>query len=74
MTVKDVVTVKDAAGASKSQPKALPGQAAEAAHMIGSTAVTGGVAIALTIIAIPVSLGMGLAWGVRSIARRVRGG
>jgi hypothetical protein len=35
--------------------------------------LTGGIAIALTLIAIPVSLGMGLARSGRAIAKRVQG-
>lgn len=62
-----------ATGASQAQPTDAAKQAAEAAHLIGSGVVTGGIAIALTLIAIPVSLGMGLAWSAREIAKRVQG-
>ena len=62
-----------ATGASQDQPSDTAEQAVEAAHLIGSGVLTGGIAIALTIIAIPVSLGMGLAWGARAIARHVQG-
>ena len=59
--------------ASQGQPEDAAGQAVEAAHLIGSGVLTGGIAIALTLIAIPVSLGMGLAWSARAIARRMQG-
>lgn len=60
--------------AGQGQPADAAGQAVEAAHLIGSGVLTGGIAIALTLIAIPVSLGMGIAWGARAIAKRVQGG
>ncbi len=60
--------------ASQGQPADAAGQAVEAAHLVGSGVLTGGIAIALTLIAIPVSLGMGLAWGARAIVKRVQGG
>lgn len=70
------MTVENASAATQAnqdEPIAAAGQAVEAAHLIGSGVLTGGIAIALTLIAIPVSLGMGLAWGARTLARRVQG-
>lgn len=46
--------------------------ATEAAHLAGSALVTGAVAVLLTAIAIPVSVGMGIAWSAKAITRRVR--
>lgn len=71
MTVKDAGT---AAPTSPDQRTTQPEQAVEAAHLIGSGVLTGGIAIVLTVIAIPVALGLGLARGAKSIAQRVRGG
>jgi hypothetical protein len=48
-------------------------KAAEGLHLAGSAIVTGGVAALLAVIAIPISIGIGVAGGVRSIARRSRG-
>ena len=59
--------------ASQGQPADVAGQAVEAAHLIGSGVLTGGIAVALTLIAIPVSLGMGMAWGARAIAKHMQG-
>lgn len=52
---------------------ASAGSALEAMHLVGSTIVTGGVAVVLTAIAIPVSLGMGMAWGARTLGRKLKG-
>lgn len=49
------------------------GQAAEAAHMIGSAVVTGGVAAVLVLAAIPVSIGLGMAWGLRALRGKAGG-
>jgi hypothetical protein len=67
------MTVEKASTASQGQPTDAAGQAVEAAHLIGSGVLTGGIAVALTLIAIPVSLGVGLAWSARAIVRRVQG-
>lgn len=69
--------VKDtgiAAQARKAEETAASTDPVEAVHLVGSGLVTGVVALVLTAIAIPVSLGMGLAWGARALASRVRGG
>ena len=55
--------------ASQGQPADAAGQAVEAVHLIGSGVLTGGIAVALTLIAIPVSLGMGLVWSARDKRR-----
>ena len=49
-------------------------QAVEAAHLAGSALVTGAVAVILTVVAIPVSIGLGLALGTKKLLRRGRGG
>ena len=52
---------------------AKAGGAIEAVHLVGSTIVTGGVAVVLTAVAVPVSLGMGMAGGVRALGRKLWG-
>src|SRR3546814_7873916 len=52
------------------QAEAPVSQAVEAMHMAGSAVVTGGVAAVLIVVAIPVSLGLGIAWGARSIGQK----
>src|SRR3546814_2913118 len=52
------------------QAEAPVSQAVEAMHMAGSAVVTGGVAAVLIVVAIPVSLGLGIAWGARSIGKK----
>src|SRR3546814_5681520 len=52
------------------QAEAPVSQAVEALHMAGSAVVTGGVAAVLIVVAIPVSLGLGIAWAARSIGTK----
>src|SRR3546814_4712182 len=52
------------------QAEAPVSQAVEAMHMAGSAVVTGRVAAVLIVVAIPVSLGLGIAWGARSIGKK----
>jgi len=60
--------------ADESSPRGpVADKAAEGLHLAGSAVITVGVAALLAVIAIPVSIGIGVAWGVRSIARRARG-
>ena len=46
--------------------------AGEAARLAGSAVVTGGVATILVLVAIPVSIGLGVMLGVRSLNKRLR--
>ncbi|MBK5265368.1 MAG: hypothetical protein JJE34_09085 [Alphaproteobacteria bacterium] len=48
-------------------------QAEEAVHLAGSAVVTGGVAAMLLLVAVPVSIGLGVLWGVQSLGKRLRG-
>lgn len=69
------MSVKEVSLAQKAERKntaVQSEQAAEAAHLAGSAVVTGAVALVLTVVAIPVSAGLGIAWGVKALARRVR--
>ncbi|MBB4640194.1 hypothetical protein [Rhizorhapis suberifaciens] len=70
MIAKDsgsVAQTRQAAGTAKA------GIAVEAVHLAGSALVTGGLAVVLTAIAVPVSVGMGVTWGVRTLAKKLRG-
>lgn len=49
------------------------GQPAEAVHYIGAAILTGGVAVVLAVVAIPLSLGLGAKWCVRALTRKLRG-
>jgi cytochrome c oxidase assembly factor CtaG len=60
--------VKDLETADIGKPRTLVQSAGEAVHMAGSAVVTGGVAAVLLLIAVPVSIGMGL----RALSRRLR--
>jgi hypothetical protein len=60
--------VKDLETADVGKPRTLIESAGEAAHLAGSAVVTGGVAAVLLLIAVPVSIGMGL----RALSRRLR--
>lgn len=69
---------EDSGTVTQARPAQQPAEAGratatEALHMAGSAIVTGGIAVVLTAVAIPISLGMGVAWGVRSIAKKLRG-
>lgn len=70
MIVKEAIPVQKAEG--KEAGAAQAEKAAEAAHVAGSAVVTGAVAAVLAFVAIPVSVGLGIAWGVKTLARRVR--
>lgn len=72
----DKMIVKEASPAKEADAKqASMGteEAAEAAHLAGSAVVTGAVAVLLAVIAIPVSVGLGIAWSAKAIARRIQG-
>lgn len=47
--------------------------AEEAVHLAGSAVVTGVLAAMLVVVAVPVSIGMGVLWGAQSIGKRWRG-
>lgn len=69
------MSVKEASAAQTGKRPQAPARAedvAEAAHLAGSTLVTGAVATVLAVIALPVSAGLAAAWGVRALARRLR--
>jgi len=44
----------------------------EAARLAGSAVVTGGVAAILLLVAVPVSIGLGVMLGVQSLGKRLR--
>lgn len=71
------MTVKDTSPPRETQSKAVSEraeEATEAVHLAGSAVVTGAVAVLLTVIAIPVTLGLGVVLGAKALVRRVRGG
>lgn len=70
MSVNEIDGMVHGAEGSGSTPL---GKAAEGMHLAGSAIATGGVAIILAAIAIPVSIGLGTAWGIRALTRRLQG-
>jgi hypothetical protein len=71
MSVEGLDQSISTAEGSGSEPASA--KAVETLHLAGSSIVTGGVAALLALIAIPVSIGLGAAWGARAVARRLRG-
>ena len=59
--------------AAESEARAPASYAVEAMEMTGSTIVTGAVALALTAIAIPVAIGLGVTQAIRSMTRARNG-
>lgn len=50
--------------------EAAESRTTEAIHMIGTAIVTGSIAAILVLVAIPVSLGLGMKWGMHSIGKK----
>lgn len=65
--MRDVVEAAETGKAGT--PAAIAG---EAARLAGSAVVTGGVAAILLLVAVPISIGLGVMVGVKSVSKRLR--